>query len=273
MTASSVPLIWAAAIWRRFPRPLPLPAVPYTKAERIEAFLKACGWGPEEGTDAKEDGGTAKSTTTTLCYVFALAGSFGFIDLPDWLPSILADPADPTTFPGQVMTILQVLMPEGETYQNLTLAADLMGRRAADSLYSGPLNSLAAKGYSQGYIEDACRHFSDLKKYIRPLRTVLLTFLFSTAGETLSIEGMVRNLSLFVANDGLIAPSHYVQVDLAWAKARRAKGIWGHDPTPTPKPPPKTGDTAQPLLWLLMILTGLCVCTLTVLIPARRKRK
>ena len=110
---------------------------------------------------------------------------------------------------------------------------------------------------------------------------------FKQKEETLSVEGMVRNLSLFAANAGLIAPSHYVQVDLAWAKARRAKGLWDHSPepgptptstitptpTPTPKPPPKTGDTAQPLLWLLLMLTGLCVCTLAVIIPARRKKK
>ncbi len=245
----------------------------HTKTERIEAFLKACGWGPADGTEAKDAGETAEDVSRALCAVLALAGTFGYVDLPTWLILALAEPNEPEKFPDQVMELLQYLLPEGETYQNITLAADLMGKRAADSLYSEPLNSLAAKGYSEGYIEDACRHFSDLKKYIRPLRTVLLTFLFSTVGETLSVEGMVRNLSLFVANDGLIAPSHYVQVDLAWAKARRAKGIWGHDPTPTPKPPPKTGDTAQPLLWLLMILTGLCVCTLTVLIPARRKRK
>ena len=251
----------------------------YTKAERIGAFLKACGWGPEEGTDAKESGGNAKSTSTTLCNVLALASSFHFIDLPDWLTSALADPADPEKFPDQVMTILQSLMPEGETYQNLTTAADLMGRRAVETLYSNPLNSLAQQGYSQGYIEDACRHFADVKTYIRPLRTVLLSFLFSTEGETLSVEGMVRNLSLFAANDGIISPSHYVQVDLAWAKARRAKGIWDHapvptpTPTPTPKPPPKTGDTAQPLLWLLMMLAGLCLGGLAVIIPAGRKRK
>ena len=259
----------------------------YTKAERIEAFLKACGWGPEDGTDAKEAGETAEDAAKALCAVGALVGTFDIVDLPEWLTLAFASPDEPEKFPGQVMKMLQSLLPEGETYRNLTLAADLMGRRAADSLYSGPLNSLAQKGYSQGYIEDACRHFSDLKKYIRPLRTLLMTFLFSTEGETLSVEGMVRNLSLFAANAGLIAPSHYVQVDLAWAKARRAKGLWDHSPepgptptstitptpTPTPKPPPKTGDTAQPLLWLLLMLTGLCVCTLAVIIPARRKKK
>lgn len=236
-----------------------IPGAPssYTKAQKIETFLKACGWGPEKGSEAWDNGETATTTSRNLCYVAAIAAAF--LDYPSWLVNALADPNNPATFPDQVREVLQFLMPEGETYQNLTTAADLMGRRGADSLYSGPLNSLAQKGYSQGYIEDACRHFSDLKKYIRPLRTVLLTFLFSTKGETLSVEGMVRNLSLFLANDGLIAPSHYVQVDLAWAKARRAKGIWDHTPTPTPtsKPVPVTGDTSLPLLWIGFVLLGL----------------
>jgi len=249
----------------------------YTKAERIEAFLKACGWGPVDGTKAREDGTTAEDAAKTLCALLAAAGTFNVIELPDWLISALTSPNDPEEFPGQVMKLLQSLMPDDTTYQNLTAVADLMGMSAADALYSDPLSSLARKGYSQGYIEDACRHFSDLKMYIRPLRTLLMTVLFSTKGETFSIEGMVRNLSLLAANVGLINPSHYVQVDLAWAKARRAKGIWDHSPEPppppAPKPTPKTGDTAQPLLWLLMILTGLSVCTLAAVIPARRKRK
>ena len=233
----------------------------HTKTERIAAFLKASGWGPADGTDAKEAGETAEDVSRALCAVLALAGTFGYVDLPDWATLALAEPNDPSKFPGQVLKLLQYLMPEGETYQNLTTAADIMGRRAAESLYEGPLNDLAKQGYSQGYIDDARRHFEDLKTYIRPLRTLLLTFLFSTEGEPLSVEGMVRNVSLFLSNDGLIGPSHYVQVDLAWAKARRAKGIWDHTPeptpSPTPKPPPKTGDTSLPLLWIGIVLLGL----------------
>ena len=102
---------------------------------------------------------------------------------------------------------------------------------------------------------------------------LLLNTLFSAKGETLSVEGMVRNLSLLAANIGLVGPSHYVQVELAWAKARRAKGIWDHAPVTPSKTPPKTGDAAQPILWLLLMLAGLCMCALVVRIPARRKRK
>lgn len=231
----------------------------HTKAERVEAFLKACGWGPEDGTTAKAAGDTAEKASWMLCDSVGILGTAGIIEIPVWAIQAFDDPDKPEKFPGQVMDLLNFLMPEGETFQNLTTAADIWGRHAAESLLEGPLNSLTRKGYSQGYIDDAWRHFNDLQKYIRPLRTLLMTFLFSTEGEALTVEGMVRNLSLFIANDGLIAPSHYVQVDLAWAKARRAKGIWSHAPVPTPrpKPVPVTGDTSTPLLWIALVLLGL----------------
>lgn len=254
----------------------------HTKPERIEAFLKACGWGPADGTEAKEAGETAKDASAALCSVIAMADTFGLIDLPDWLTLALTEPDEPDKFPGQVMHLLQYLMPEGETYQNLTTAADVWGKRGAESLYFDPLNSLSQKGYSQEYIEDAWRLFTDLKTCIRPLRTLLLTFLFATPGESLTVEDMVRSLSLFVANDGIIPPSHNIQVDLAWAKARRAKGLWDHAPvpspsptptltpapspapTPTQKPVPVTGDPSSPLPWIGLVLLGvigLAFCT------------
>jgi len=233
----------------------------YTKTERIKAFLRACGWGPADNTKAKDDGETAGDASENLCEVLNLAASFGYMDLPAWLVSALGSPSDPDKFPGQVLNMLQALMPEGETYSNLTVAADVWGRRAASSLYEDKLKALARQGYSQGYIEDAWRHYLDLKTYIRPLRNVLLTFLFTTYREHLSVEEMVRNVSLFLANDGLVAPSHYVQMDLAWAKARRARGIWDHtpepSPTPTPPPVPVTGDSSAPILWIGLVLLGL----------------
>ena len=269
------------AIYYYLDRYIPGDPESYSKTERIEAFLKACGRGPEDGTTAKEAGETARDVSWTLCTVLALAGTFDYVDLPVWLTLALGDPNKPEKFPGQVMDLLEYLMPEGETYQSLTAAADIWGRHAAESLYEDPLNALAQQGYSQGYIEDARRHFNDLKTYIRPLRTVLLTFLFSTEGEPLSVEGMIRNLSLFVKNNGLILPSHYVQVDLAWAKARRAKGIWDHSdepdstPTPasTPKPVPVTGDAAMPLLWTGMALLGLIGLALCLGIRKSARKK
>jgi len=263
----------ADVIYYYLDRYIPGDPASYTKTQRIEAFLKACAWGPADGTKAKEDGETAEDVSSTLCTVIGLAATFGFVDMPTWMILAFDDPDDPAKFPGQIADLLQFLMPEGETYLNLTTAADIWGRHAAESLYRDPLNALADQGYSQGYIDDAWRHFNDLLTYIRPLRTVLLTFLFSSVEEPLSVEGMIRNLSLFVANDGLIAPSHYVQVDLVWAKARRAKGIWDHTsettpsptpsptlaptPSPTPKPLPPTGDASTPLLWIGLALLGL----------------
>ena len=245
----------------------------YTKAERIKAFLKACGWGPAEGTQAREQEQTktAEGTASLLCLAVSMAGDI----VPDWLKPVLEAANDPDQFPGKVMKLLQGLMPKEETWTNLAAAADLMGTRAVESLFSGPLNALAGKGYSKEYIAEARRHFNALKakESIGPLRTLLLNTLFSAKGETLSVEGMVRNLSLFAANIGLVGPSHYVQVDLAWAKARRAKGIWDHAPVTPSKTPPKTGDAAQPILWLLLMLAGLSMCALVVRIPARRKRK
>ena len=82
------------------------------------------------------------------------------------------------------------------------------------------------EGYSAGYIQDARRHYEALKEWIGPLRTALMQILLSTAGEHLNIEDIVRSVSLLAQNGGIVAPSHYVQMDLAWAKARRAKGIW-----------------------------------------------
>jgi len=246
----------------------------YTKAEQIKMFLKACGWGPAEGSEAQ--GQEAKEVASGLCNLVVFAVEYGFAPfIPAQLISVLKDANDPDQFPGKVMELLHFLTPEGATWTKLSDAADLMGTRAVESLFSGPLNALAGKGYSQKYIAEARRHFNALKakESIGPLRTLLLNTLFSAKGETLSVEGMVRNLSLFAANIGLVGPSHYVQVDLAWAKARRAKGIWDHAPVTPSKTPPKTGDAAQPILWLLLMLAGLCMCALVVRIPARRKRK
>ena len=87
----------------------------------------------------------------------------------------------------------------------------------------------------------------------------------------------------------------YVQVDLAWAKARRTKGLWGHDvvptptptpaptptptptpkptPTPTPKPVPATGDSAEPQLWIGLALLGLLglACSAGIRKKARKR--
>lgn len=233
----------------------------YTKAQRVGAFLKACGWGPADNTQAKKDGDTAESTSRDLCYILVAADVAGVMDLPDWLVEALAEPDAPAKFPGQIQSMLASLMPAGEPYHNLTTAADAWGRHAAASLFQDPLKDLVTKGYSQGYILDARRHFEELKTYIRPLRYAILTFLTATPGESLSVEAMIRNVSLFVANDGLIVPSHLVQIDLAWAKARRARGLWDHEPVPTPTPAPKplppTGDSASLPLWIGMLLLGL----------------
>ena len=255
----------------------------YTKAERLEAFLKACGWGPADNTRAKDEGETAEDTCSTLCIVLALAAAAGVMDLPDWLTDALATPNKPEAFPGQVLNLLESMMPEGEEYKNITIAADIWGRHAADSLYEGPLDALAGQGYSQEYIDDARRHFADLKTYIRPLRTVLMTFLLSTNGEPFTIENIIRNASLFAANDGLVGVSHYVQVDLAWAKARRAKGIWDHDypghdilptePGPTVRPVPHTGDSSHPFLWIGLVLLGFAGMGLLAARKVSRKRK
>jgi len=246
----------------------------YTKAERLGLFLRACGWGPLDNTPAKDDGATARTTARDLCSLVAMAAALGYLDLPSWVTSALTDPNDPESFPGQVLKCLQAMMPEGETYTGLSAAADLLAKRAVDYLYEDRLKDLAKKGYSQEYVNAAWKHYLDAKTYIRPLRILLVTFLFTTDGEPISVEGMIRNLSLLAANNAIIAPSHYLQMDLAWAKARRAAGIWDHDPapSPTPKPVPVTGDSATPLLWMLLVLAGLLGLGFC-LIPRKASRK
>ena len=198
----------------------------YTKSQKVEALLRACAWGPEPGTPAAEDGETAEVACTDLCEIIGLVGYIGFLDLPDWLDYALLSPSDPDEFPGQVLYTLQRLMPDNETYVDLSHAADVWGKRAITALLEDSVRALEGKGYSAGYIQDARRHYEALKEWIGPLRTALMQILLSTAGEHHNIEDMVRSVSLLAQNGGIVAPSHYVQMDLAWAKARRAKGIW-----------------------------------------------
>ena len=179
------------------------------------------------------------------------------MDIPDWLDYALLDPDNPDEFPGQILYTLQSLMPDGEgSYVSLDNAADIWGRRAVKALLEEPIRALEDKGYSEGYILDARSHYDALIQWISPLRTALMRVVFSTAGERFSVEDMILNVSLLAKNGGIVAPSHYVQMDLAWAKARRVKGLWDHTPRPTPKPVPATGDRAMPLLWIGLVLSG-----------------
>ena len=91
--------IIADALYDYLDRYIPGDAESYTKEERIEAFLKACGWGPVDGTKASDAGETAEDVARTLCTVVALAGTFDVVELPTWLTLALADPADPEKFP------------------------------------------------------------------------------------------------------------------------------------------------------------------------------
>ena len=236
----------------------------YTKEQKVEALLRACAWGAEDGTPAA--GESPEDACTDLCEIIGWAGYIGFLDLPDWLDYALIDPDNPDEFPGQILYTLQSLMPDGEgSYVSLDNAADIWGRRAVKALLEEPIRALEDKGYSEGYIRDARRHYDALIQWISPLRTALMRVVFSTVGEHLSVEDMILNVSPLAKNGGIVAPSHYVQMDLAWAKARRVKGLWDHTPepsptptpSPTPKPAPATGDRAMPLLWIGLVLSGI----------------
>lgn len=228
----------------------------YTKEQKVEALLRACAWGAEDGTPAA--GESPEDACTDLCEIIGIIGFIGFVDIPDWLDYALLDPDNPDEFPGQILYTLQSLMPDGEgSYVSLDNAADIWGKRAVKALLEEPIRALEDKGYSEGYIRDARRHYDALIQWISPLRTALMRVVFSTAGERFSVEDMILNVSLLAKNGGIVAPSHYVQMDLAWAKARRVKGLWDHTPRPTPKPVPATGDRAMPLLWICLVLSGL----------------
>ena len=218
----------ALAIYAYLDTYLPKDADPddFTKEQKVEALLRACAWGAEEGSHS--EGETPEDACTELCEIIGIVGYIGFLDIPDWLDYALLSPDDPDKFPDQVLNILSSMMPEGETYADLASAADIWGKRAITTLFEDSVKALEGKGYSAGYIRDARRHYDGLKVWIRPLRNAIMPILLSTAGELLSIEDMVRNVSLLAQNGGLVAPSHYVQMDLAWAKARRAKGLWDH---------------------------------------------
>ena len=222
----------ALAIYAYLDTYLPKDADPddFTKNQKVEALLRACAWGAEEGSHS--EGETPEHACSELCEIIGIVGYIGFLDIPDWLDYALLSPDDPEEFPGQVLNVLSSMMPEGETYVDLSSAADIWGKRAITTLFEEPVKALEGKGYSAGYIRDARRHYDGLKVWIRPLRNAIMPVLLSMAGEPLSIEDMVRNVSLLAQNGGLVAPSHYVQIDLAWAKARRAKGLWDHSHEP-----------------------------------------
>ena len=222
----------ALAIYAYLDTYLPKDADPddFTKNQKVEALLRACAWGAAEGSHS--EGETPEDACSELCEIIGIVGYIGFLDIPDWLDYALLSPDDPEEFPGQVLNILSSMMPEGETYVDLASAADIWGKRAITTLFEDSVKALEEKGYSAGYIRDARRHYDALKVWIRPLRNAIMPILLSTAGEPLSIEDMVRNVSLLAKNGGLVAPSHYVQMDLAWAKARRAKGLWDHSHEP-----------------------------------------
>ena len=230
-----------------------------TDEEMIGAFLKACVYGPEDGTLAKE-GDTPASDVRGLIYtVLGLSDSkledaLGFGNSP--ASSLIEYALDKLLVKEKDQSGAPV-----EYYSSLDEAAD---GKLADVMKSilQPMTDAHSGKYGDLFDQQLMDHYNTLLSgnNVRNLRNVLTSMLLYSEGEPFGAKTAVGNAATFVQCVPMIPLTHYNEVYIAWCKAIEVR-LNGGAPVPT-------GDTGIPVAVLIPII---CIAASVPVLEKKRR--
>lgn len=197
-----------------------------TLRQVIFATLKACAYGADPKSTAYND----KSLSTPAGVRKSLYGMLPFIigDKIDVSAVIGSDGKKPLS--GLVGAVLPLVLTdtnsEGEevTYATLDQAADATLDKALTEVFQYYYDYIATNhlyrnsDYNESYLQMAQNHETILRENIHQLRRIMTALLFSSENR-FNTEANITSVATMAGNRGLIAPAHYDQVYIAWAKA------------------------------------------------------
>ncbi len=193
-----------------------------SKEDMIKALLKACVYGPEEGTAAAESGGTAEAVRA-LVYT-ALASSS-----PDLGNAIGYGYNPASSLVSYVVKTLLVKEKDDagkpvDYYSSLDEGADAKLAAALDSILSPMVEQHTGK-YGDLFDTQLKGHYDTLlsETNITRLRSILASTLLYTEGKPFGAETALSNAATLLQCTSMTPLAHYNEVNAAWCKAIEKK--------------------------------------------------
>lgn len=193
-----------------------------SKEDMIGAVLKACVYGPEEGTDAFEQGASAE-TVRTLVYT-ALS-----IDNEDLGTAVGYGYSPISSLVSYLVKTLRVKEKDDggaplAYYDTIDEAADAKLAAALKTIIS-PLVEKHTGKYGDLFDAQLANHFDTLLlgKNVTMLRNLLASTILYTEGKPFGAESALANAATFLQCTSMIPLAHYNEVNAAWCKAIEKK--------------------------------------------------
>lgn len=245
-----------------------------TKSEKILETLKACVYGPAEGSPAASQNemeiNSGYDPTYTPENIRSLIYALLSVQI-EGLSDVLYG-QDPTLSDLLSVILVRLLVSETDDdgnplgyYDSLEEAANATLEKAVEALIL-PAIEKQNKKYGDQFDEQIRGHLSTLltEKSISNLRRMITYLLFYSESDSFGTESSLRNALTFISNAGIIPLAHYNEVNIAWGKALAENEPY-HAPVGGD---PKTGDS-EALTLTLICLSSLCAACALI----RRKRR
>ncbi len=198
--------------------------------EMIRAYLKACAYGPEEGTMAAGQFQDAAAVRKDLYNVLFLFIKIPALDLKKVLGTDAEGNPDGSASFGNLVTIMSGYFLAERTVNGKVRKKYRSIGEAADANLAGGIDTALSRAieetedlYGKAYHDAALSYLEDLKNHITEARRLLFYTLFYTEGDPFSTKVNVMNAITFTQNNGIIAQGHAGEIYLAWARAVNRK--------------------------------------------------
>lgn len=194
-----------------------------TNEEMIGALLKACVYGPEEGTQAYENG-TQAETVRALIYA-----TLGMVD-SDLGNAVGYDGSSPTSsLTSYVLKYLLVSEKDDKGkaaayYSSLDEGADAKLAAAAETVIL-PLIEAHTGKYGDQFDSQLQSHFDTLLSgnNVSNLRKIVMSLLMYSEGEPFGAKTAISNAATLAGSASMIPLAHYNEGSVAWCKAAETR--------------------------------------------------
>ena len=189
-----------------------------SKEDKFGALLKACVYGPEEGTPAYDNGATAE-TVRALLYT-----ALGASD-PDLGNAIGYGYSPASSLTSYILSLLLVKETDADGnpaayYSSIDEGADEKLANVLKEILT-PLVEKHTGKYGEQFDAQLKNHFETLLsgKNVSNFREMIMSMLMYSKDEPFSAKTAIGNAATFVGCASMIPLAHYNEVSVAWCKA------------------------------------------------------